>query len=152
MEVNMQKSGDNFPCPHENRIRISNLLYASTLLFVTEITKNALSLRITVLVELCLLICSTKRKTGLQLHHVKMCKCGICMECGRFFHSIHQIFHSILEPHSIFHTDFFLPFHTIPYHSMPWRWLACHRTLCQSMECCFRNQANRNRPALSFRG
>jgi len=52
-EANMQKSGDNVPCPHENIIRTSNLLnFASTLLFVTEITKNALSLRIIVLVEL----------------------------------------------------------------------------------------------------
>ena len=28
------------PRPHENRIRISDLLFASTLLVVTEITKN----------------------------------------------------------------------------------------------------------------
>jgi len=47
----MQKSGDNVPCPHENRIRISDLLFVSTLLFVTEVTKNALSLRITVIVR-----------------------------------------------------------------------------------------------------
>jgi len=69
---------------HENRVRIrtSDLLFASTELFVTEITKNALSSRITVQVELrlCLLICSTVRKTGLQQHHVKICKYGICME------------------------------------------------------------------------
>ena len=93
-------------------------------------------LRITVLVELrlCLLICSTERKTGLQQHHVKMCKYGICMEYGKFvpFHRSNLPFHTSAIPysipifsfHSIFHTDFFLPFHipfhTIPYHSMPW--------------------------------
>jgi len=94
----MQKSGGNVPCPHENRIRISDLLFASTLLFVTEITKNALSLRITVLVELrlCLLICSIERKNGLQQHHVKMCEYGICMEYGRFvpFHTSNLPFHT----------------------------------------------------------
>jgi len=80
----MQKSGDNIPCPQENRIRISDLLFASTLLFVTEIMKNALSLRITVLVELrlCLLIRSTEGKNELQQHHVKMCKYETCMEYG----------------------------------------------------------------------
>ena len=99
----MQKSGDNVPCPHKNRIRISDLLFVSTLLLVTETTRSALSLRITVLVELrlCLLICSTERKTGLQQHHVKMCKYGICMEYGRFG--------------SIPYIKSF-----IPYHSMPW--------------------------------
>jgi len=51
----MQKSGDNVPCSHENRIRISDLLFASRLPCVTEITKSALSLRITVLVELRIL-------------------------------------------------------------------------------------------------
>ena len=51
----MQKSGDNVPCSHENRIRISDLLFASRLLCVTEITKSALSLRITVRVELRIL-------------------------------------------------------------------------------------------------
>jgi len=109
----MQKSGFNVPYRHENRIRISDLLFASTLLFVTEITKNALSLRITVLVELrlCLLICSTERKTGLQQHHVKIRKYGICMEYRRFVP-----FHKYLS-HSIFHTDFFLPFH-IPFHTI----------------------------------
>jgi len=88
----MQKSGDSVPCPHENRIKISDLLFALTLLFATKITKNALSLRITVLVEprLCLLICLTERKTGLQQHHVKMCKYGICMEYGRFVPLIAQ--------------------------------------------------------------
>jgi len=94
----MQKSGDNVPSPHENRIRISDLLVASTLLFVTEITKNALSSRITVLVELrlCLQLCLTERKTGLQQHHVKMCKYGICMEYGRFlpFHTSNLPFHT----------------------------------------------------------
>ena len=94
----MQKSGDNVHYHHENRIRISDLLFAPTLLFVTEITKNALGLRITVLVELglCLLICSTERKTGLQQHHVKMCKYGICMEYGRFipFHTSNLPFHT----------------------------------------------------------
>ena len=94
----MQKSGDNVHYHHENRIRISDLLFAPTLLFVTEITKNALGLRITVLVELglCLLICSTERKTGLQQHHVKMCKYGVCMEYGRFipFHTSNLPFHT----------------------------------------------------------
>jgi len=82
-EETMQKSGDNVPCPHENRIRISDL-FASTLLFVTEMTKNALSLRTTVLVELrlCLLICSAERKTGVQQHKVKMCKYGIWKICS----------------------------------------------------------------------
>ena len=102
-------------CPHENINRRSDLLFTSALLFVTEITKNAFSLQITVLVKLrlCLLICSTERKTGLQQHHVKMCKCGICVEYGRFG-SIPYIKSSIpCLSHSIFHTNFFLPFHTI---------------------------------------
>ena len=122
----MQKSGDNVPSPHENRIRISDLLVASTLLFVTEITKNALSSRITVLVELrlCLQLCLTERKTGLQQHHVKMCKYGICMEYGRFlpFHTSNLPFHTWAIPYSvpIFFLPFHIPFHTIPYHSMPW--------------------------------
>jgi len=99
----MQKSGDNVPFPHENRIRISDLLFASTLLFVTEITKNALSLRIAVLFELrlCLLICSTERKTGLQQHHVKCASMEFVWNMEDLFHSIHQIFHSILEPFHI---------------------------------------------------
>jgi len=109
----MQTSGDNVPCPHENRIRTSDLPVASTLLFVTETTKNALSLRITVLDELrlCLLICSTKIKIGLQQHHVKTCKYGICMEYGRFvpFHTSNLPFHIPCR---------FFP--SIPYHSMPW--------------------------------
>jgi len=88
---------------------------------VTEITKRALSLRITDLVELrlCLLICSTERKTGLQQHHVEMYKYGICMKYGRFG-SIPYIKSSIpYLGHSIFHTDIFFPFHTIPYHVCP---------------------------------
>jgi len=98
------------PCPHENRIRINDLLSASALLFVSEITKNALSLRITVLVELrlCLLICSTERKTGLQQHHVKMCKYGIWMIC-----SIPYIKSSIP-----FHT-WAIPYRFFSFHSMP---------------------------------
>jgi len=76
----------------------SDFLFASTLLFVTEITKTTLRLRITVLVELrlCLLISSTERKTGLQQHHVKMCKYGICMEYGRFvpFHTSNLPLHT----------------------------------------------------------
>jgi len=41
---------------HESRdrIRTTDFLFTSMLLFVTEITKNALSLQITVLVELTL--------------------------------------------------------------------------------------------------
>jgi len=88
-------------------------LFASSLLFETEITKNALILGITVLVELrlCLLICLTERKTRLQQHHVKMCKYGIWKI---LFHSMHQIFHSILGP-------FYIPYRFIPSipHSIP---------------------------------
>ena len=100
-------------------------LFALTLLFVTEIARSALSLRIGVPVELrlCPIICSTERKNGLQQHHVKMCKYVICMEYGRIG-SIPYIKSSIpYLGHFIFHTDIFLPFHipfhTIPYHSMP---------------------------------
>jgi len=113
----MQKSGDNTPCPHDNRIRISDLRFTSTSLFVTEITKNALSLRITVLVELrlCLLICSTERKTGLSNTTSKCASMEFVWNMEDLFQSIHQIFHSILEP---FHIPYrFFP--SIPYHSMP---------------------------------
>jgi len=99
------------PVPNENRIRISDLLFALALQFVTETT---------VLVELrlCLLICSTERKTGLQQHHVKMCKYGICMEYG-IFGFIPYIKSSIpYLGHSTFHANFFLPFHTIPYYAL----------------------------------
>jgi len=89
------------------RFRTSDLFFASTLLFVTEITKNAIRSQITVLVKLrlCLQPCLTERKTGLQQHHVKICKYGIGMEHGRFFP-----FHTC---HSMFHTNFYLPFHAI---------------------------------------
>jgi len=112
----MQKSDDNVSCPHENRIRISDLLFVSTLLLVTEITRSALSLRITVLVELrlCLLICSTERKTPCQNVQVR----NLYGIWKIWFHSIHQILHSIpYLGHSIFHTDIFFPFH-IPFHTI----------------------------------
>jgi len=68
------------------------------ILFVMEITKNALSPRITVLVKLGLYLqrCLTERKTGLQQRHVKICKYGICMEYGRFFpfHTSNLPFHT----------------------------------------------------------
>jgi len=63
-----------------------------------EITKNALSPRISVLVKLGLYLqrCLTERKTGLQQRHVKICKYGICMEYGRFFpfHTSNLPFHT----------------------------------------------------------
>ena len=135
MEVNMQKSGDNVPCPHENRIRISDLLFASTLMFLTDIAKIVLSLRITVLDELrlCLLICSTEGKTGLQQHHVKICKYGIFMEYGRFvpFHTSNLSFHSTLKPFHIPYRFFPSIPYSIPYHSMPCPISVClRRYLC----------------------
>jgi len=113
----MQNSGDNVPCPLENRPRISDL-FASTLLFVTEITKNALSLRITVLVELRLFANTFNRRknrsSATPCQNVQVWNLyGIWKIC-----SIPYIKSSIpYSSHSIFHTDFFLPFH-IPFHTI----------------------------------
>jgi len=66
-------------------------------------------------------ICNCVRKNGLQQHHVKICKYGICMEYGKFFpfHTSNFPFRSILES---FHIPYrFFPFipYSIPYHSLP---------------------------------
>jgi len=116
----MQKTGDNVPCLHENSIRISDLLFASTLLFVTEITKNVLSLRTTVLVELrlCLLICSTESKTDFSNTMSKCVSMEFVSNMEDLFNSIHQFFYSIpYLSHSICHTDFSLPIHN-PFHTI----------------------------------
>jgi len=39
-EVNIQKYADNVPCPRENRLGTSGLLFALILLFVSEITRS----------------------------------------------------------------------------------------------------------------
>ena len=104
-EVNMQKSGDNVPCSHENRIRISDLLFASRLLCVTEITKSALSLRITVLVELRILSAigdvQLKDKPDFSNTMSNVQVWNLYGISKIWFHSIHQIFHSILGPFHI---------------------------------------------------
>jgi len=116
----MQESGNNVTCPHENRIRIDDL-FASTLLFVTEITEKRL--RRTSVYELLFKsnsgsVCwyvQLKEKTELSNNMSKCANMEFVWNMEDLFHSTHQIFHSILEP---FHIPYrFFP--SIPYHSMP---------------------------------
>ena len=75
-------------------------------------------------------ICNCVRKNGLQQHHVKICKYGICMEMWKIF-SIPYIkfsipFHTWVIPYSVP----IFSFHSI-FHSLPFPAIVCPDSHCR---------------------